>query len=171
MISLYEYGGNARYVLWQITVNWLRPIVHCKRGRLKGFTQVDVDVPPDVCMMYADAVPVTYCDVVEMKAELVSTLAMVTVKLEGLADLDAGIRVAPLKIRLKNVPDRCAVSPLVRNTAGSSSVGVVANGEEVNTALWGTLSTSNPVLGGHETGAVPLFLFENCQGDGTSIPK
>lgn len=169
VISFTNMERDARYVLvanYGKLVTADRSIANV--DDLKGLTQVDADGRPDVCMMYAEAVPVTYGDVVEMKAELVRTLAMVTVKLEGLADLDAGIRVAPLKIRLKNVPDRCAVSPLVRNTAGSSSVGVVANGEEVNTALWGTLSTSNPVLGGHETGAVPLFLFENCQGDGTA---
>ena len=138
-------------------------------GQLKNLKQIEATGIPTKCMMYAEATAnggsgmFTY-----LKADLVRTLAMVTVQMQALADFRSDIRITPTKIRLQNVPDGCVLGSDLNNAIGANLVEAVSAGDAALTSTWGTLTSTNPVLGGHESTAIPLFMFENKQGNKTA---
>ena len=136
---------------------------------LKNLTQTATNGIPTSCMMYAEATNnggTQY--ILEKKAELVRTLSMITVKIDG-TNLSVGtgkeIRIIPKTIKLRNVPTSCVLGSDIDNV-GTNATNILAGDEAIVTS-WGTLTsaTGTKIAGGHEETAVPLFQFENKQGE------
>ncbi len=168
------YGVDPAYDKFYLVGNYGGPIPTSVTtvGQLKNLKQIEATGIPTKCMMFAEAASnggsgmFTY-----LKADLVRTLAMVTVKIEALADFRSDIRITPTKIRLLNVPNSCVLGNNLDNiddldnAIGANSVTAVPTGDAAITTTWGTLTSTNTVLGGHESTAIPLFMFENKQGN------
>nr|WP_321520374.1 fimbrial protein [uncultured Macellibacteroides sp.] len=141
---------------------------------LKNLNQIATNGIPNKCMMYAEATPVTLGSVTNMDAKLVRTLAMVTVKIDG-TNLSVGtgkeIRIIPKTIKLRNVPTSCVLGNDINNASGTNTTNVLAGDEAIVTS-WGTLTsaTGTKIAGGHEGTAIPLFQFENKQGEKSPNP-
>ncbi len=142
---------------------------------LKNLTQTATNGIPTSCMMYAEATNnggTQY--ILEKKAELVRTLSMITVKIDG-TNLSVGtgkeIRIIPKTIKLRNVPTSCVLGSDIDNV-GTNATNILAGDEAIVTS-WGTLTsaTGTKIAGGHEETAVPLFQFENMQGDKSPNPN
>ena len=141
---------------------------------LENLQQTTTNGIPDKCMMYARAEADPPGSTTNYKAELKRTLAMVTVEIDG-SNLglnttlgfptNGEIKIVPKSIRLRNVPKTCIIASNIPNI-GTSTTNVSAGDEAIVTS-WPTLTsaTGTKIAGGHETGAVPLFQFENKQGD------
>ena len=142
---------------------------------LENLQQTTTNGIPDKCMMYARAEADPPGSTTNYKAELKRTLAMVTVEIDG-SNLglnttlgfptNGEIKIVPKSIRLRNVPKTCIIASNIPNI-GTSTTNVSAGDEAIVTS-WPTLTSAtlgNKTAGGHEDTAVPLFQFENKQGD------
>lgn len=95
--------------------------------------------------------------------QLKRTVSMFSVKLNG-SGLNEGVKITPTNISLHNVPTSCFIGK--DNAIGNDATAAVAIGQSVSVD-WGTLTKQISTLGGHELepNTIPLFMFENLQGN------
>lgn len=170
-------------------------------GDLRALKQGSSDTPgvPNGCMMFAEAVDKggshTHTDTGEMgtslEAQLVRTVAMVTVKIDG-SGLNKNIMITPTAISLHRVPTDCYIgNPNDDVTAGRG--GRIAEEGEFKDGLQNSwlpiVGTATQMRGylewrshGTATGEhysednygnqsiVPLFMFENLHGEDFGEP-
>lgn len=120
---------------------------------------------PVGCLMYAEATPTGIINGrMQMRAEMVRSLAMVTVSMES-ASLKEGLSIKPVKIGIRNVP---RFSHFIKDNKANAT-NIRAEGYSIDNINWGVLSGSNMSIGAdnHQTtgGGDALFLFENKQGN------
>jgi len=165
------YGVDPAYDKFFLVGNYGGPIPSTITtvGQLKNLKQIESTGIPTKCMMFAEAADnggsgmFTY-----LKADLVRTLAMVTVQIDA-TNLSVGsgneIRIIPKTIKLRNVPTSCVLGNEINNVSGTNATNVLA-GDEAIVSSWGMLTSASPgSVGGHEDTAIPLFQFENKQGN------
>ena len=141
---------------------------------LENLQQTTTNGIPDKCMMYARAVAESG-STTNYNAELKRTLSMVTVEIDG-SNLglnttlpfptNGEIKIVPKSIRLRNVPKSCILVSDIPNIGTITTN--ASTGDEAIVTSWPTLTSAtlgNKTAGGHEDTAVPLFQFENKQGD------
>lgn len=137
--------------------------------QLNTLTQSAPTGIPTSAMLFAEATQTSTSGFYTyMSASLKRTLAMVTVAIDGTsltAPSGKEIRIIPKTIKLKNVPTSGIISTNVNNISNVNATNV-ATGDQAIVSSWATLTSSNHItVGGHEETAIPLFQFENKQGD------
>ncbi len=137
--------------------------------QLNTLTQSAPTGIPNSAMLFAEAAQTSTSGFYTyMSASLKRTLAMVTVAIDGTsltAPSGKEIRIIPKTIKLKNVPTSGIISTNVNNISNVNATNV-ATGDQAIVSSWATLTSSNHItVGGHEETAIPLFQFENKQGN------
>lgn len=137
--------------------------------QLNTLTQSAPTGIPNSAMLFAEATQTSTSGFYTyMSASLKRTLAMVTVAIDGtLLTAPSGkeIRIIPKTIKLKNVPTSGIISTSVNNISNVNATNV-PTGDQAIVSSWATLTSSNHItVGGHEETAIPLFQFENKQGN------
>lgn len=137
--------------------------------QLNTLTQSAPTGIPNSAMLFAEATQTSTSGFYTyMSASLKRTLAMVTVAIDGTsltAPSGKEIRIIPKTIKLKNVPTSGIISTNVNNISNVNTTNVAAGDQAIVTS-WATLTSSNHItVGGHEETAIPLFQFENKQGN------
>lgn len=120
---------------------------------------------PTHCLMFAEATPTGVINGrMQMRADMVRSLAMVTVSMES-ASLKEGLSIKPVKIGIRNVP---RFSHFIKDNKANAT-NIRTEGYSIDNINWGVLSGSNMSIGAdnHQTtgGGDALFLFENKQGN------
>lgn len=140
---------------------------------LKNLKENGGSTSPMTAMMYAKAVTTTNGPTTNMSAQLIRTMAMVTVQINGTnlkndigtTAADSTIKFTPRVIKLMHVPNSCVLGEDVDNVIGTNA-GFIEKGDSSLVPGWGEVSAGgNPIVGGHDESGIPLFLFENKQGN------
>lgn len=119
---------------------------------------------PENCVMFAQAAEVSVAgDCVLMSAELVRTLAKVTLVVEG-NNLKDGLRITPTSFSIKNVPNSMVIGAAENKALSASDV--VAEGYELPLSIG--FVTGSTSVGSHNS-PTALYLFENMQGDNPGV--
>lgn len=142
------------------TITTLEQLTHLKQTASDGQPN-----KKDNCMMFGSTTQLSNGTI-----SLKRTLAMFSVKMDG-TNLKEGVRITPTKISLHNVPTSCFIG--IDNKINSKNESV-ATGQVIdvtNADGWGALTKERKTIGGHEheTGTIPMFMFENRQGINNKI--
>lgn len=163
---------------------------------LRALKQSSSDTPgvPNGCMMFAEAVdkggshthPDTGDTGKRLEANLVRTVAMVTVKIDG-SGLNKNIMITPTAISLHRVPTDCYIGNPNNDVTAGENGRIAETGEfkdglqyswdpivgtATQTGGYSEWSSHGTVTGGHysednygDQSIAPLFLFENLHGE------
>lgn len=160
VIIKHDYYSSIRHL--SVVANWGEALTsqagnspeYLKSMQFSGFRDV----------MYADAMYMGESGGrSQIEADLVRTIAMVTVSLEVDGTLKDGLNIKPTRVSVKNVPGSVYLGK--DNKAGSGNI--ETDGDVIDNLDWGTLSNDNLSVGetNHSiTGENALFLYENKQG-------
>lgn len=143
----------------KISVNTVTDLKALQQTESRGIPGVHND-----CMMFGEIATVQNGQIKPHgEIKLSRTISMLSVKLTA-DGLHEGVKITPKNISLHNVPTSCFIGN--ENRIGENGTESVAIGQQI-TVDWGTLTNSYPTLGGHELeeNTIPLFMFENLQGN------
>lgn len=157
-----NYGENPTKPISMATVSTIDDVIKLQQTTNDGQPGNGKD-----CIMFGST-----SQLVNGTISLKRTIAMLSVKIKG-DQLKKGVRITPTKISLHNVPKACYIGcdNKIENKNEAQAIGQIEEGLKEREG-WGTLSSSGDgtktVIGGHdnELGTIPLFMFENLQGDG-----
>lgn len=167
---------------------------------LRALKQGSSDIPgvPNGCMMFAEAVgngSHTHPDIGEtgtsLEAQLVRTVAMVTVKIDG-SELNKNIMITPTAISLHRVPTDCYIGKPNDDVVAGNNGRIAADGEfkdalqyswdpivgkKTQDGGYSEWRSHGTTTGGHyskdnynDQSISPLFLFENLHGENFGEP-